>query len=149
MRFVIQRVNFAKIECFEANKIVHTASIGKWLVIYLGIWKDDIWKDLDKSKILKILKLPLFDDINWKITQSVLDVNWELLLIPNFTLYWRNKKWINIDYTYSAPFKDAKNIFKQVVDLFNSNIKLQVGIFGSYMKIQSEVDWPVNFIYEI
>ncbi len=151
MRFVIQRVNWANIKCFDYdNKLIYEDSINKWLVIYVWIWKVDIDNFDDKYlKIEKIIKLPLFDDIDGKITLSIKDIKWEILLIPNFTLYWRNKKWASIDYTHSASFKDAKTIFEKIYYFLSSKISIKKWIFGSYMKIQSEVDWPVNFIYEV
>ena len=151
MKFVIQRVNWAKIQCFDIdNNLIYSDSIDKGLVVYVGISKEDIDRvENIYSKIEKIVKFPLFDDNEWKIKLSIQDIKWEILLIPNFTLYGRNKKWVSIDYTYSAPFNIAKNIFDNIYKFLSTKINVKKVIFGSYMKIQSEVDGPVNFVYEI
>jgi D-tyrosyl-tRNA(Tyr) deacylase len=154
MKVLIQRVNWSSIACFwKNNEIIHNDNIQKWLLIYIGIHKDDI---LNQDKIIsqlikKIVNLPLFDDKNWKITLSLKDINGEIMIIPNFTLQWRNKKWTSIDYTNAAKFNEAKNLFEKIVENFKKSYpnKVAHGIFWSYMKIQSEVDWPVNFVLEI
>ncbi len=152
MKFVVQRVNQAIISCYDMqDKQICKTGIGKGLVVYVWIAKDDInLFDKNKDKYLKIFSLPLFDDNQWRIKLSLKDIDGEMLLVPNFTLYGRNKKGASIDYTYSAPFAQAQKIFNQLYELYNNIYnKVEKWVFGSYMKIDQEVDWPVNFILEI
>lgn len=154
MKSIIQRVNWASVACFDDKlNIIHNDNIQKWLLVYIGIHKDDISKqdELINLVINKFLNLPLFDDENWRIKKSLKDINGEIMIIPNFTLQWKNKKWNSIDYTDAAKFNDAKNFYDNLTKKLKESYpyKVAYAIFWSEMKIQSEVDWPVNFVLQI
>jgi D-Tyr-tRNAtyr deacylase len=77
MKFVIQRVNWASVACFDDKlDIIHNDNIQKGLLIFVGINKNDI-KNEDKinKAINKILNLPLFDNEEGKIKLSLNDIN--------------------------------------------------------------------------
>jgi len=154
MKAILQRINWASIACFDEKlNITHNDNIQKWVLIYIGIHKNDIQNqnEIIEKFINKIVNLPLFDDENWKIKKSLKDIHWEIMIVPNFTLQWINKKGNSIDYTNAAKFTEAKNFYEELIDILKKSYphKVAHAIFGSYMKIQSEVDWPVNFILEI
>ena len=87
MKLVVQRVSKASVEV--ENKIV--GEINKGLMVLVGFGVDDTTMEADfLSK--KLLKLRIFEDDEDRMNRSVLDIDGELLLVPQFTLYASTKK---------------------------------------------------------
>jgi len=82
MRVVIQRVLEAKVAVEEEN----IGSIGKGFLIFLGVGKEDTIEIADKY-IDKILKMRIFADENGKTNLSLQEVQGEVLVVSQFTLY--------------------------------------------------------------
>ena len=82
MRVILQRVNFASV---EVNK-KEVSRINKGLLLFVGFGKDDTDEDL-KYIFRKILNLRIFEDQNYKMNLSVLDMSYEILIVSQFTLY--------------------------------------------------------------
>lgn len=82
MRAVVQRVKRSKVEV--DGKII--GEIGKGLNVLLGISVEDKKEDISYMKD-KILNLRIFEDEEGKLNKSLLDVQGELLIISQFTLY--------------------------------------------------------------
>ena len=148
MRLVIQQVKSATLDIKEDN--IHR-EIWKWIIIYLWIHIDDI--DTYKEKILRIIKkipqIKCLDWTNWNIDTSLQDINWEVLLISNFTVYGRNTKWTKLDFVHSAPYKKAKEIYDYFIHVAkNSGRKIQTGEFWADMEITSTNIWPINYIFD-
>jgi len=132
-----------------------TKSIGKWLLVYLWISKNDCKLDQEElnQKIEKVChklqNLQLFVWEDDKINTSLKDIDGEILLVSNFTLYGKNKKWNKIDFLDSGTFKDSKKIYDLLVEKLKTNwIKIQTWEFGAYMEIESKNNGPLNYILE-
>ena len=144
MKIIIQRVNYAKIFVNDKFK----GEINKGIVAYVGVSNKDSEKDIDFC-IDKLLNLRIFNDENDKMNLSVKDINGELLVVSNFTIYGNTKKGRRPSYTDSAPAEKAYKIY----DLFLKKLekvdtRIETGEFGEYMKIVSENDGPVNLIID-
>ena len=142
MKIIIQKVNFAKIFVNEKFK----GEIGTGIVAYVGISNEDTEKDINFC-IDKLINLRIFNDENNKMNLSLKDVNGELLVVSNFTIYGNTKKGRRP--SYSAPAEKAYKIY----DLFLKKLekvdtRIETGEFGEYMKIVSENDGPVNLIID-
>ena len=87
MKIIIQKVNFAKIFVNEKFK----GEIGTGIVAYVGISNEDTEKDINFC-IDKLINLRIFNDENNKMNLSLKDVNGELLVVSNFTIYGNTKK---------------------------------------------------------
>ena len=87
MKFVVQRVSEAA--CRVEDKI--TGQIGKGFMVLIGVSDEDT-KEIADKMIKKLLGLRIFEDENGKTNLSLNDVNGELLLISQFTLYADCKK---------------------------------------------------------
>ena len=98
MKIIIQKVNFAKIFVNEKFK----GEIGTGIVAYVGISNEDTEKDINFC-IDKLINLRIFNDENNKMNLSLKDVNGELLVVSNFTIYGNTKKGRRPSYTDSAP----------------------------------------------
>ena len=148
MRLLIQQVRSAKLDIKEDN--IHR-EIWKWIIIYLWIHVDDVETYQEKiSRIMK--KLPLLkclDWPNWDINTSLQEINWEVLLVSNFTLFWRSTKWTKLDFIYSAPYKKAKEIYDYFVkEAKNSWRRIQTGEFWADMTVTSVNEWPLNYVFD-
>nr|WP_314114531.1 D-aminoacyl-tRNA deacylase [uncultured Leptotrichia sp.] len=144
MKIIIQRINFAEI--FVNNKF--KGKIQKGIVAYVGVTTGDTVKDIDFC-IDKLINLRIFDDENGKLNLSVKDINGELLIVSNFTIYGNTRKGRRPSYTDSAPASEAKEIYNLFVKkLEKTGIGFETGEFGQYMRIVSENDGPVNLIID-
>lgn len=144
MKIIVQRVNFAEI--FVNNKF--KGKIQKGIVAYIGITNRDSGKDIDFC-IDKLINLRIFDDENGKLNLSVKDINGNLLIVSNFTIYGNTKKGRRPSYTDSAPASEAYEIYNLFVKkLEQTGIRFETGEFGQYMRIVSENDGPVNLIID-
>ena len=144
MKIIIQRVNFAEI--FVNNKF--KGKIQKGIVAYIGVTNGDSVKDIDFC-IDKLINLRIFDDESGKLNLSVKNINGNLLIVSNFTIYGNTKKGRRPSYTDSAPASEAYEIYSLFVKkLEQTGIRFETGEFGQYMRIVSENDGPVNLIID-
>ena len=143
MKIIVQRVNFAEI--FVNNKF--KGKIQKGIVAYIGITNGDSVKDIDFC-IDKLINLRIFDDESGKLNLSVKNINGNLLIVSNFTIYGNTKKGRRPSYTDSAPASEAYEIYNLFVKLEQTGIRFETGEFGQYMRIVSENDGPVNLIID-
>ena len=145
MKIVVQRVNNASVKV--DNKIVGT--INKGYVVLLGIKNTDTHKDVDYL-VKKLINLRVFNDDKDKMNLSLLDVQGELLIISQFTLYGDCKKSGNRpSFTEAANAEIARPLYEYFINECKKQIPIvQTGIFGADMKVSLENDGPVTIIIE-
>ena len=148
MKLVIQQVKSAKLDIEEEN--IHR-EIWRWIIIYLWIHVDDLYNYQEKiARIMK--KFPLLKRLSWpdwNINTSLQDIDWEVLLVSNFTLYGRSTKWTKLDFVHSAPYKKAEEIYNYFIDEAKANWrKIQTGEFWADMTVTSVNEWPLNYVFE-
>ncbi len=146
MRFVVSVVDNASVKVAEKN---YEASIGKWLLVYVGISRDDledyeskIAKFVDKISVLKCFHA------DGKIHASLQDVDGEVLLISNFTLYGRADKWQKLDFSQSADFENAEKIYNLLIQKMSASMPVKTGVFGAYMEVSSVNGGPINLVLD-
>jgi D-tyrosyl-tRNA(Tyr) deacylase len=144
MRVVIQRVSQASVEV--DGKIV--GLVGKGLLVYLSVSRTDS-KTNAEFIADKIANLRVFPDENDKMNLSVRDIGGEILLVSNFTLHGDCRKGRRPGFDNAAEPSFANELYEYVVGLVRQQgIKLETGIFGASMKVQSINDGPVTFIID-
>lgn len=145
MRAVIQRVSNASVTI--ENKIQGKIEIG--LLILLGIEETDTEKDIDWL-VRKIIQLRIFSDENGKMNLSLQDVNGDILLISQFTLFASTKKGNRPSFIRSAKPAIAIPLYEQFIIETETqlNKKIQTGIFGADMKVELLNDGPVTIIID-
>ena len=144
MKVVIQRVIKSSVRI--NNKEV--AKIGKGFLILLGISKDDNFEKADYI-IKKIYNLRVFSDENDKMNLSIQDINGELLIVSQFTLYADCKKGNRPSFINAAPPEDAEKIYEYFInECKKNNLKVETGEFGADMKVELINDGPVTIILE-
>ena len=138
MRFVVQRVINA--ECTIDNRIV--SSINKGYVVLIGISNEDNEEIADKM-IKKLLNLRIFEDENGKTNLSIDNMNGEIMLISQFTLYANCKKGNRPSFIEAGAFDVSNKLYEYIIDKVRSNnIKVATGEFGADMKISLINDGP-------
>lgn len=143
MIVVIQRVINASVKVDE--KVV--SSINNGMLILLGISNDDSKEDIIKMTN-KISKLRIFNDENNIMNKNVNEVNGEVLVVSQFTLYGNVRKGNRPSYINAAKPDIAKPIYNLFIKQLDSliNNKVQTGIFGAYMLVDIVNDGPVTLI---
>ena len=143
MRIVIQRCSSASV---SIDKDVR--SIKNGLVVFLGITHDDIEQDIDYL-IKKITNLRIFEDNDNKMNYSVKDINGEILLVSQFTLYANTKNGNRPSFTDSMNYNEAKKMYEIFINkLKDTGISFKIGEFGADMKVELINDGPVTILID-
>lgn len=144
MRAVIQRVKYASVKV-DDNII---GEIKNGLLILLGISNDDTEKEV-KWLANKIISLRIFEDDNKKMNLGLEDINGELLIISQFTLYGDCIKGRRPGFTDAAPPTIAIPLYELFIKICkDTKIKTETGIFGADMKVALLNDGPVTLIID-
>lgn len=145
MRLVIQRVKHASVEI--ENKI--KGRINHGLLILLGITHDDTIEDLNWLS-QKLVNLRIFNDENGVMNKSLIDVNGDILLISQFTLYAQTQKGNRPSYINAAKAEIAIPLYEQMILKLQRDLnkEIQAGEFGADMKVELLNDGPVTIIMD-
>lgn len=144
MRAVVQRVTSSKV--VVDGKIV--GSINKGINVLIGISCDDNEGDLKYIKD-KIINLRIFEDENFKMNKSLMDIGGEMLVISQFTLYGDCRKGRRPNFMAALGGEEAKKLYDQFVLMIKEcGIKVETGIFGADMKVDIQNDGPVTILLD-
>ena len=144
MKFVVQRVTTAS--CRVENEI--TGNINKGFLVLIGVSDSDTTEIADKMT-KKLIGLRIFEDENGKTNLSLKDVNGELLLISQFTLYADCKKGNRPSFTRAGKPDAAKQMYEYIIQKCKEEIPVvEQGIFGADMKISLLNDGPFTVILD-
>ena len=144
MRAVVQRVSSSKVTV-EDNI---TGQIKKGLLVLLGVTHEDTSSDVDYM-IDKILNLRIFEDENGKMNLSLKDVDGELLVVSQFTLYGDCRKGKRPRFTNAARPEVATPLYEEFVQKSKEqNIVVQTGQFGAHMMVDLINDGPVTMLLD-
>lgn len=145
MRVVIQRIKNASVSV-EGKQI---SSIEKGFLILVGIEDVDTKEDVEWLT-QKIVNLRVFDDENGIMNKSVVDVDGEILVVSQFTLFASTKKGNRPSYIRASKPDFAVPMYQQfcekLTQLFGKEIK--TGIFGADMQVSLLNDGPVTIIID-
>lgn len=145
MRIIIQRVIASQV-AVEGQII---GKIGQGLTLLVGIQETDTETEIDWM-VKKCLQLRLFpDEDNKQWQKSIQDINGEILVVSQFTLYGDCRKGRRPSFSNSASPAKAEDLYNQFVEkLKNSGLKVETGKFGAMMQVSIENDGPVTLILE-
>ena len=145
MKFVIQRVSEASVRIEDTI----VGSIGKGFLVLIGIGQNDTKADAD-FYIKKMIGLRIFEDENGKMNLSLLDIDGELLIVPNFTLYGDARKGRRPGYSGGAAPDVATVLFDKLCAKAKTMPikKVATGQFQADMKVALINDGPVTLLLD-
>jgi len=144
MKAVIQRVKKGSVEIKEKE----IGKIGKGLIILLGVGQNDIEKDAEYLAE-KIVNLRIFEDKEEKMNLSVRDINGQILVISQFTLYGDCKKGRRPSFISAAlPDKAVKLYDYFIKYIKNYGLKIETGKFQAMMLVKIFNDGPVTILLD-
>ena len=145
MRFVIQRVLESEVKVDGES----LGKIGKGFLVLIGVSEEDNTEIADKM-IKKLIGMRIFEDENGKMNLSLLDIEGELLIVPNFTLYGDARKGRRPGYSSGAAPEIASGLFDKLCAKAEALgiKKVQHGIFQTDMKVALVNDGPVTLLLD-
>lgn len=144
MKFVIQRVQEASVSIEGKQE----ARIEKGLLVLIGVCDADTTQTADKMT-RKLLGLRIFEDTAGKTNLSIQDVNGQILLVPQFTLYADCRKGNRPSFQKAGDPAGANRLFEYIVSLCRKEISVtQTGIFGADMKVSLINDGPFTILLD-
>jgi D-tyrosyl-tRNA(Tyr) deacylase len=145
MRAIIQRVKKAAVE-IEGKTHAET---GKGLLIFIAFTHHDADSEIEKF-VHKILQLRIFPGEKGLMNLSVKEVNGEILIISQFTLYANTHKGNRPSFFDAAKPQTAMPLYEKFISTMQSNYpdKIKCGVFGADMKVHLINDGPVTIILE-
>ena len=144
MKFLVQRVEEAYVEVEQ--KII--GKIQKGYLVLVGITHEDTEKEAD-FLINKLINLRIFTDENDKMNLNIKQVNGEILLVSQFTLYGNASHGNRPDFIEAARPEYAKKIYEYIIEKVKENgINTQTGVFGANMKVHLTNNGPVTIMLE-
>ncbi len=144
MKIVVQRVSEASVEI--DGKVV--GQIGRGLLLLFGVGEDDTREKVDKF-IDKILKLRIFEDENGKTNLALKDVDGEVLIVSQFTLYANCKKGNRPSFIGAGSPAKANELYEYAKDRIRQNYgKVECGEFGADMKVSLVNDGPFTLVLD-
>lgn len=144
MKFVIQRVTEASVTV-EGNCI---GKIGTGFLVLIGISENDTREIADKM-IKKLIGLRIFKDENGKVNLSLADVDGELLLVSQFTLYADCKKGNRPSFVNAGNPELANQLYEYIIESCRQQIPVvETGSFGADMKVSLLNDGPFTILLD-
>ncbi len=144
MRFVIQRVKNSKVTV--NNEVI--GQIGKGFMVLIGISNEDTTETADKM-LRKLLNMRIFEDENGKTNLGLKDVNGELLLISQFTLYADCRKGNRPSFINAGSPDMAKALYEYIIEKCKESVEVvEQGEFGADMKVELLNDGPFTILLD-
>ncbi|MEE1315494.1 MAG: D-aminoacyl-tRNA deacylase [Faecalimonas sp.] len=144
MRFVIQRVSEADVKVDDAI----IGQIGKGFLVLIGVGQNDT-KEIADKMLKKMIGLRIFEDENGKTNLALADVDGQLLLVSQFTLYANCKKGNRPSFTDSGAPDLAEELYEYIIARCKESVPVvECGSFGADMKVSLVNDGPFTIVLD-
>lgn len=144
MKFVIQRVTEASVRIDGAV----VGSIDRGFVVLIGVSNEDN-KEIADKMVKKLIGLRIFDDADGKTNLALKDVNGQLLLISQFTLYADCKKGNRPSFINAGNPVLANELYEYIIAECKKEIPVvETGEFGADMKVSLCNDGPFTIVLD-
>lgn len=144
MKIVLQRVAHAKVTVDEQL----VGAIEKGFLLLLGVCDTDT-EAIAEKMAEKIYKLRIFSDENGKTNRSLKDVEGEILVISQFTLYADCKKGNRPSFGKAGAPQLAAQLYEYMVEQLKSyGCRVEHGVFGADMKVELLNDGPFTLVLD-
>ena len=141
MRIVLQRVSRASVTIEGTVK----SAIEKGYLILIGVCEEDTMEDVDWL-VRKVVGLRVFDDENGVMNKSIMDVDGNVLVISQFTLFASYKKGNRPSWLRAAKHEISIPLYNEFCSKLSEALGKEVGTgeFGADMKVELLNDGPVT-----
>lgn len=145
MKALIQVVEEAEVRVEERVE----GSINYGMLIFLGVKQSDEIEDVEELSD-KVLNLRIFPDDDEKMNLSVKEVEGEVLVVSQFTLYGQLTSGRRPNFSKAGDYDKSKKLYRKFVVQMKEEYPYRVesGKFGSYMKVNLTNDGPITFTLE-
>lgn len=144
MRAVVQRVKSARVTV--EDEIV--GEIGPGLVVFLGVGEDDTCDDISYL-VDKVANLRIFEDDDGKMNLSALQLNLQVLVVSQFTLWGDCRRGRRPSFSHAAPLEKAVAMYEEYVRrLRGAGLSVETGRFQAVMTVSVENDGPVTILLD-
>ena len=144
MKFVIQRVQGASVTV--EGKVI--GAINRGLLVFVGVGNEDTKEEADRF-VKKMVNLRIFDDENGKTNLALKDVNGELLIVSQFTLYADCRKGNRPSFVNAGNPEIANELYEYIIDECKKQVPMvEHGEFGADMKVALINDGPFTIILD-
>lgn len=144
MKFVIQRVSRASVTVDGEV----TGRIDKGFLVLIGVCNEDT-KEIADRLLKKLIGLRIFEDENGKTNLSLADVNGQLLMVSQFTLYANCKKGNRPSFVEAGAPQMAEELYEYLIEKAKESIPVvEHGIFGADMKVELLNDGPFTILLD-
>lgn len=145
MLSLLQRVKMANV-CVNNQMI---ASIEHGILVFVAFEPDDASNKLQKMA-KKILTYRIFPDHNVKMNKNVMDMSYELLIVPQFTLAANTKSGSRPSFSSAADPMLSKDLFSLFLKILKQDYpKIHAGQFQANMQVSLINDGPVTFFLKV
>lgn len=145
MRALVQRVVKATVRV--ENQTV--GAIAQGLCVFVGVTHDDSFEESDQL-VKKIVSLRMMDDENGVMNKSVVDVDGEILIVSQFTLYGDTSKGRRPGWSAAAAPDHAEPLIERVVEgVKAAGVVVETGRFREHMQVELINDGPATLMIEI
>jgi len=144
MRLVVQRVKNTSVSVKKAI----VGKINEGLFVLVGVKETDSEKEAEFLAD-KLIKLRIMSDSQGKMNLSVKDVKAGILVVSQFTLYADTSGGNRPSFVEAAEPQKAEKIYNYFLTVLrDKDVRVETGIFGKYMSIETVLDGPVTIILE-
>lgn len=144
MKLLVQRVSSAQVDVDSKT----VGKINKGFLVLIGVTHTDT-REIADYLVKKLCNLRVFKDENSKMNLSIKDVDGELLIVSQFTLYADCQHGNRPSFVNSAKPDMANELYKYFVEKCKREVeKVETGIFGADMKVSLLNDGPVTIMLE-
>lgn len=144
MKAVVQRVRRASVSIDGTN----TASIGKGLLVLLGITHGDTVEQVEWMAE-KMLALRVFPDGDGRMNEAVTDIDGEILVVSQFTLYADVNRGTRPSFVKAASPDIAEPLYMHFIEMLKKKTpNVSTGTFGAMMDVALINDGPVTIVLE-
>lgn len=144
MKFVIQRVSEASVTI--GGRVA--GAIGRGFLVLIGIGQNDTKEDADYF-VKKMIGLRIFEDENGKTNLALKDVDGQLLLVSQFTLYANCKKGNRPSFIEAGSPDQAERLYQYIIAECRKQVPVvETGEFGADMKVSLCNDGPFTIILD-
>jgi len=144
MKAVIQRVKSAQV--YADGRL--SGKIGSGLLVFVGVGKGDNETDISYM-VSKLPDLRIFEDTSGKFNLSLKEMNGEILIVSQFTLYGDCRKGRRPSFTDAEEPAAAKNLYERLITkLREQGIPVQTGEFQAKMEVHLVNDGPVTLLLD-